>query len=176
MDPVALLDAAGRRRSAATMHGHRRGQPPRNKGMRYPADPPTVAEIVLVMRHTGDRPHGRRLRGLQSGRKDARLGASEKRMLAAISGCSSGAPPRVKILTHTRTAPRERRGCASPAPDVSSQPGRPPHRPPDRRADGPLGSQVSRDSRMILESDRGHASSCSANVDAGLATTFLQRM
>jgi site-specific recombinase XerC len=46
------------------MPGHRRGQPPRNKGVRYPADPPTVEEIVLVMRHAGDRPHGLRLRGL----------------------------------------------------------------------------------------------------------------
>lgn len=32
--------------------------------MRYPADPPTVEEIVLVMRHAGDRAHGLRLRGL----------------------------------------------------------------------------------------------------------------
>ncbi len=46
------------------MPGHRQGQAPRNKGMRYPADPPTVEEIVLVMRHAGDRPHGLRLRGL----------------------------------------------------------------------------------------------------------------
>lgn len=64
MDPVVLLDAAGCRRSAATMPGHRRGQAPRNKGMRYPADPPSVEEIVLVMRHAGDRAHGLRLRGL----------------------------------------------------------------------------------------------------------------
>ena len=64
MDPVVLLDAAGRRRSAATMPGHRRGQAPRNKGVRYPADPPSVEEIVLVMRHAGDRAHGLRLRGL----------------------------------------------------------------------------------------------------------------
>ena len=63
MEPVVLLDA-GRRRSAATMPGHRRGQPPRNKDMRYPADPPTVEEIVLVLRHAGDRAHGLRLRGL----------------------------------------------------------------------------------------------------------------
>ena len=64
MQPVVLLDAAGRRRSAATMPGRRRGQAPRNKGMCYPADPPTVEEIVLVMRRAGDRPHGLRLRGL----------------------------------------------------------------------------------------------------------------
>ena len=64
MEPVVLLDAAGRRRSAATLPGHLRGQVPRNKGMRYPPDPPTVEEIVLVMRHAGDRTHGLRLRGL----------------------------------------------------------------------------------------------------------------
>jgi site-specific recombinase XerD len=32
--------------------------------LRYPADPPTVEEIIAVMRTAGDRPHGRRLRGL----------------------------------------------------------------------------------------------------------------
>jgi site-specific recombinase XerC len=59
-----LLDAAGRRRSPATMPGFHAGRPPRNKGRRYPADPPTVSEIVAVMRQAGDDPHGRRLRGL----------------------------------------------------------------------------------------------------------------
>jgi site-specific recombinase XerD len=32
--------------------------------MRYPADPPTVDEIVAVMRHTGDDRHGSRLRAM----------------------------------------------------------------------------------------------------------------
>src|SRR5437588_10135624 len=59
-----LLDAAGHRRSPATMPGYHRGRPPRNKGERYPADPPTVEEIVAVMRTVGDRPDGRRLRAL----------------------------------------------------------------------------------------------------------------
>ena len=59
-----LLDAAGRRRSPATMPGFHAGRPPRNKGVRYPADPPTVEEIVAVMRIAGDGTHGRRLRGL----------------------------------------------------------------------------------------------------------------
>jgi integrase len=40
------------------------GRAPRNKGQRYPADPPTVEEIVAVMRQAGDGLHGRRLRGL----------------------------------------------------------------------------------------------------------------
>ena len=59
-----LLDAAGRRRSPATMPGFHSGRPPRNKGRRYPADPPTVEEIVAVMRQAGTTPHGFRLRGL----------------------------------------------------------------------------------------------------------------
>ena len=59
-----LLDAAGRRRSPATLPGFHAGRPPRNKGMRYPADPPTVEEIVAVMRAAGESIHGQRLRGL----------------------------------------------------------------------------------------------------------------
>ena len=47
---TVLLDKAGRRRSPATMPGYHAGRPPRNKGMRYPVDPPTVEEIVAVMR------------------------------------------------------------------------------------------------------------------------------
>jgi integrase len=46
------------------MPGFHAGHPPRNKGLRYPADPPTVEEIVAVMRIAGDGLHGRRLRGL----------------------------------------------------------------------------------------------------------------
>ena len=48
-----LLDAAGHRRSPATMPEFHAGRPPRNKGMRYPADPPTIEEIVTVMRRAG---------------------------------------------------------------------------------------------------------------------------
>jgi len=59
-----LLDRAGRRRSPATMPGFHAGQPPRNKGLRYRADPPNVEEIIAVMRAAGDDAHGRRLRGL----------------------------------------------------------------------------------------------------------------
>jgi integrase len=61
---TVLLDAAGRRRSPVTMPGYHAGRPPGNKGMRYPADPPTVDEIVAVMRHTGDDRHGWRLRAM----------------------------------------------------------------------------------------------------------------
>jgi integrase len=59
-----LLDAAGRRRSPATTPGFRNGIAPRNKGQRYPADPPTVDEIVAVMRRAGHDRHGHRLTAL----------------------------------------------------------------------------------------------------------------
>ena len=64
MTVSAVLDAAGRRRSPATMPGYHAGRPPRNKGRVYPADPPTVEEIVAVMREASDDRHGFRLRAL----------------------------------------------------------------------------------------------------------------
>jgi site-specific recombinase XerD len=64
MTVATALDAAGRRRSPATMPGYHAGRPPRNKGMQYPAGPPTVDEIVAVMRHIADDRHGWRLRAM----------------------------------------------------------------------------------------------------------------
>jgi site-specific recombinase XerD len=64
MTALLALDSAGRRRSPATMPGYHAGRPPRNKGMRYPADPPTIDEIVAVMRHASDDRHGWRLRAM----------------------------------------------------------------------------------------------------------------
>jgi hypothetical protein len=51
-----LLDAAGHRRSPATMPGYHHGRAPRNKGLRYSADPPTIDEIIAVMRGAGALP------------------------------------------------------------------------------------------------------------------------
>jgi site-specific recombinase XerD len=64
MDSVGLLDRAGRRRSPATGAGFHQGREPRNKGLRYPPDPPTVEEIIAVMRAAGDGPEAIRLRGV----------------------------------------------------------------------------------------------------------------
>src|SRR5207248_9867822 len=64
MSSELLLDAAGRRRSPAAMPGHHAGHAPKNKGQMYPADPPTVDEIVAVMRQTPPDRHGLRLRAL----------------------------------------------------------------------------------------------------------------
>jgi hypothetical protein len=58
------VDAAGHRPSPVTMPGFHEGRAPRNKGRRYPADPPTVEEIIAVMRRAGSRPDGKRLRAL----------------------------------------------------------------------------------------------------------------
>ena len=46
------------------MPGFHAGHALGNKGLRYPADPPKVEEIIAVMRTAGDRAHGRRLRAL----------------------------------------------------------------------------------------------------------------
>jgi hypothetical protein len=64
MTVSAVLDAAGRRRSPATLPGFHAGRAPRNKAMLYPADPPTVEEIVCVMRQASEDPHGFRLRAM----------------------------------------------------------------------------------------------------------------
>src|SRR5436190_22083339 len=48
----------------ATMPAFHAGRPPRNKGVRCPADRPSVEEIAFVMRAAGDTLHGRRLGGL----------------------------------------------------------------------------------------------------------------
>lgn len=64
MESVPLLDCAGRRRSPATLSSFHEGRMPRNKGLRYPADPPTVDEIIAVMRAAGDDPDGLRLRAV----------------------------------------------------------------------------------------------------------------
>jgi site-specific recombinase XerD len=55
------LTLPGRRRSPATTPGFRTGIAPRNKGQRYPADPPTVDEIVAVLRQAGNDRHGYRV-------------------------------------------------------------------------------------------------------------------
>jgi len=61
---TSTSDSVGRRRSPATYPDYHAGRAPRNKGRRYPADPPRVEEIMAVMREAGERPPGIRLRGL----------------------------------------------------------------------------------------------------------------
>ena len=63
--PHGICTAAGLRWAApspATLASFHQNRPPRNKGLRYPPDPPTVEEIIAVMRAAGDGPDGLRLR------------------------------------------------------------------------------------------------------------------
>ncbi len=63
----AILAAAGLLRPtllARDPAGCHHARPPRNRGLRYPPDPPTVEEIVAVMRAAGEDREGIRLRGL----------------------------------------------------------------------------------------------------------------
>ena len=56
MTVSVVLDSAGAARRRRW--GYHAGRPPRNKGMRYPADPPTVEEIVSVMRQVAEERRG----------------------------------------------------------------------------------------------------------------------
>jgi integrase len=82
MTSPVLIDIAGRRRSPATLATFHEGRPPQNKGLRYPADPPTVEEIVAVMHAAGSDAEGTRLRGLIVVLWRARLRISEALALA----------------------------------------------------------------------------------------------
>ena len=59
-----LLDAAGRRRCPQPCPATTPDVRPATRGRLYPADPPTVEEIVAVMREASDDRHGYRLRAL----------------------------------------------------------------------------------------------------------------
>ncbi|MBV8940846.1 MAG: hypothetical protein JO240_03835, partial [Solirubrobacterales bacterium] len=79
MESVSLLDCAGRRRSPATLPGYHRGRAPPNKGLRYPPDPPSVEEIIAVMRAAGDDLERVRLRGRVQLRDAAARGGVRRR-------------------------------------------------------------------------------------------------
>lgn len=57
-------EARGYKLAASSTPGYGKGRVPRNRGRRYPADPPTAAETVALMQACPDTPHGRRLRAL----------------------------------------------------------------------------------------------------------------
>lgn len=61
MSEPGLVDITGRLRSPAATPGHWAGGAPPNKGLRYPADPPTVEEIILVMREAAPGAYADRL-------------------------------------------------------------------------------------------------------------------
>jgi integrase len=150
MTVLSGLDAAGRPRSPATMPGYHAGRPPRNKGIHYPADPPTIDEIVAVMRHTADGRHGWRLRAIVVVLRRAGLRVQEALALAEHDLDAppvAAGPPRQGWLTR-RSSPRCRhhdrvlithQRC--PAVHGTHHPRAPPHRtcqqrPPPRTPSG----------------------------------------
>jgi hypothetical protein len=97
MTTSELLDAAGRRRSPATMPGHNRRRPRRNEGLRYPPDPPAVEVIVAVVRCAGESSFGLRTRAL---------------IVCAVA--SWAAHPRSSGARRERPRPRSRRSPGPP--------------------------------------------------------------
>ena len=126
-----LLDVAGHRRSPATLLGYHRGRPPRNKGEHYPADPPTVEEIVGVMRTIGDRSDGHRLRALIMLLRRAGLRISEALALqesdldrsphepAADQALHNHQPGRLGIISARHNEEGDGSGACHVAPSVS---------------------------------------------------------
>ena len=91
MSDVPVLDARGYRRSKATLPGFHVGRPPRNRGRRHPADPPTTDELVRLLRGCGDSRSGERLRALivllwRSGLRISEALALDERDLDPSSG------------------------------------------------------------------------------------------
>jgi hypothetical protein len=114
---TVLLDAAGRRRPPVTMPGYHPGRPPGNQGVRYPADPPTVDEIVAVMRHTGDDRHDFRLRAMVVvlwRRAEAPRGARARRPRPRPAAWIPAGPPRQGRPAARGRHGRVGRGAATP--------------------------------------------------------------
>lgn len=128
-----LLDAAGRPRSPATMPGYHAGRPPRNKGMRYPADPPRVEEIVAVMRQAGRGVHGARVRALI-----VVLWRAGLRIAEALSLAEGELDPGrgALLVRHGKAGKRGRRAASFRAAPAS---------PRARRGDGSRGRTAKRD-------------------------------
>jgi hypothetical protein len=96
-----LLDAAGRRRSSATMPGFHAGRPPHSNGRRDRADPPKVEEIVAVMSQTGTAPYGLQMRGLI-----VVLRVAMPTTDSAAPGCLRGSAPAQRRLPRARRLSR----------------------------------------------------------------------
>jgi hypothetical protein len=119
MHPI-LLDAADHRRQPVTLPGYHAGRPPRNKGRRYPADPPTVEEIIAVMR-AARRGAGPPREGRQASRgRDGQLGVGAARALAPSPRPVRGRPA---VLRDPRLHRRTQLGSGGRAPQAG----------PDRR-------------------------------------------
>jgi len=168
MTVSVVLDAAGRRRSPATMPGYHAGRPPRNKGRLYPADPPTVEEIVAVMREASDDRHGYRPRALivvlwRGGLRVAEaLALGERDLDPARRGSllvrngEGGAPPRAR---HGRLVLGAAAPLARGPPRAAGRAAVLRHRRPDPRASpGPAPTRASNSADSPPKRESGAAS------------------
>ena len=109
MHSTPLLDRAGRRRSPATTSTFHQGVAPGNKGFRYPPDPPSVEEIVAVMRSR------RWPRGRPAARRDrwavARRAADQR---GALAQRNRPRPERGALLVSSRQRRQTPRGRDGP--------------------------------------------------------------
>jgi integrase len=110
MSEQTLVDVTGRLRSPAATPGHRAGCAQPNKGLRFPADPPTVEETILVMREADPGPYGDRTRGLI-----AILWRAGLRISEALALTESDLDPQTGRLGCCS----RRRGDARPAPEAN---------------------------------------------------------
>ena len=128
MSDALLVDAVGRRRSKVTLPGYLAGRAPHNKGMRYPADPPRVEEIIAVMRQAGEDRHGLRIRAVIAVLLRAGPRISEA---LALSETDVEPPVEFEQLHAARTAREDRDSGDLP---VRSVAGRAADRLPERRS------------------------------------------
>jgi hypothetical protein len=152
MTVPAVLDAAGRRRSPATMPGYHAGRPPRTKGQLYPADPPTVEEIVAVMCEASDDRHGWRLRALIGG-SGAAACASRRRSRSANATSIPGA---AHCSCATARAVGGARSAWTPGASSSCGPGL-------RLASSSQSARCCVSSTAPLADDRGRAPTCASS-------------
>lgn len=110
MESVPLLDRAGRRRSPATTSSFHQGVPRRNKGRRYPPEPPTVDEIIAVIGAAGHGADGLTLRGVivmlwRAGlRIRKRLCSTRPTSTPTAAPCSSGTERATSVARSEWTA------------------------------------------------------------------------
>ena len=98
-----FLDAAGHRRSPATMPGYHRGRAPRNEGEQYPADPPTRRPADGRGDRRRDGAVGDRSEGASPPRADRAAGRAGLRISEALALQESD-------LDRSRGAVLDRRG------------------------------------------------------------------
>jgi hypothetical protein len=98
-----LLDAAGHHRSPATLPGYHHGRAPRNKGLRYPADPPTIEASSPIARGDVDRAAPRAEESLDRSIYEVRIQRAtikERRYLRAMAELGDG-PYKVGAVAKT---------------------------------------------------------------------------